>query len=226
MGTPIELGRLFGVPVRVELTVLLIAAIFIVMGVGENPTGQDLLNQTTYVILLFVSIFLHEMGHAFGAWLFGIRTVDVTLSFFGGYARLDPPPRRALEDIVVSFAGPATNLAIGGVLYFWLYGSGFSSLSDNTWQILARVMYANIFLGLLNLLPGHPLDGGHIARAILGMFLPMTTARLIVGYIGVAVGFLFIGLDLTGGFGYGLMIGLLLVLVATQEIQAARSSRF
>jgi Zn-dependent protease len=209
MGTPIELGKLFGVPVRVELTVLLIAAIFIVMGVGDNPTGQDLLNQTTYVILLFVSIFLHEMGHAAGAWLFGIRTVDVTLSFFGGYARLDPPPRRALEDIVVSFAGPATNLAIGGLLYFWLYGSGLTGLPENTWIILARVMQANIFLGLLNLLPGHPLDGGHI-----------------VGYIGVAVGFLFIGLDLTGGFGYGLMIGLLLVLVATQEIQAARSSRF
>jgi Zn-dependent protease len=226
MGTPIELGKLFGVPVRVELTVLLIAAIFIVMGVGDNPTGQDLLNQTTYVILLFVSIFLHEMGHAAGAWLFGIRTVDVTLSFFGGYARLDPPPRRALEDIVVSFAGPATNLAIGGLLYFWLYGSGLTGLPENTWIILARVMQANIFLGLLNLLPGHPLDGGHIARAVLGMFLPMTTARLIVGYIGVAVGFLFIGLDLTGGFGYGLMIGLLLVLVATQEIQAARSSRF
>jgi Zn-dependent protease len=227
MGTPIELGKLFGVPVRVELTVLLIAALFIFMGVGNNPTGQALLNQTTFVILLFVSIFLHEMGHAAGAWLFGIRTVDVTLSFFGGYARLDPPPRRAIEDIVVSFAGPATNLAIGGLLYFWLYGSGFTSLSENTWIILARVMQANLFLGLLNLLPGHPLDGGHIARAVLGMFLPMTTARLIVGYIGVAVGFLFIGLELTGGgFGYGIMIGLLLVLVASQEIQAARSSRF
>jgi len=226
MGTPIELGRLFGVPVRVELTVLLIAALFIFMGVGDNPTGQELLNQTTFVILLFVSIFLHEMGHAFGAWLFGIRTVDVTLSFFGGYARLDPPPRRAVEDIVVSFAGPATNLAIAGLLYLWLYNGGLTGLSDHTWVILARVMQANLFLGLLNLLPGHPLDGGHIARAVLGMFLPMTTARLIVGYIGVAVGFLFIGLDLTGGFGYGLMIGLLLVLVASQEIQAARSSRF
>jgi len=226
MGTPIELGRLFGVPVRVEVTVLLIAALFIFMGVGDNPTGQELLNQTTFVILLFVSIFLHEMGHAFGAWLFGIRTVDVTLSFFGGYARLDPPPRRAVEDIVVSFAGPATNLAIAGLLYLWLYNGGLTGLSDHTWVILARVMQANLFLGLLNLLPGHPLDGGHIARAVLGMFLPMTTARLIVGYIGVAVGFLFIGLDLTGGFGYGLMIGLLLVLVASQEIQAARSSRF
>ena len=226
MGTPIELGRLFGVPVRVELTVLLIAALFIFMGVGDNPTGQELLNQTTFVILLFVSIFLHEMGHASGAWLFGIRTVDVTLSFFGGYARLDPPPRRAVEDIVVSFAGPATNLAIAGLLYLWLYNGGLTGLSDHTWVILARVMQANLFLGLLNLLPGHPLDGGHIARAVLGMFLPMTTARLIVGYIGGAVGFLFIGLDLTGGFGYGLMIGLPLVLVASQDIQAARSSRF
>jgi Zn-dependent protease len=227
MGTPIELGKLFGVQVRVELTVLLVAGLFIFTGLGNNPTTQDLLNQTTFVILLFVSIFLHEMGHAAGAWLFGIRTIDVTLSFFGGYARLDPPPRRALEDIVVSFAGPATNLAIGGVLYLWLYGGGFTSLSENTWIILARVMQANIFLGLLNLLPGHPLDGGHIARAVLGMFLPMPTARLIVGYIGVAVGFLFIGLELTGGgFGYGIMVGLLLILVASQEIQAARSSRF
>lgn len=225
MGTPIELGRLFGVPVRVELTVLLVAAIFIVTGVGKNPTGQDLLNQTTFVILLFVSIFLHEMGHAFGAWLFGIRTVDVTLSFFGGYARLDPPPRRAFEDIVVSFAGPATNLAIGGLLYLWLY-SAAADIPENTWIILYRVMYANLFLGALNLLPGHPLDGGHIARAVLSMFMPLTSARLIVGYIGVAVGFLFIGLDLTSGFGYGVMIGLLLVLVASQEIQAARSGRF
>lgn len=160
MGTPIELGRLFGVQVRVELTVLIIAALFIFMGVGNNPTAQDLLNQTTFVILLFVSIFLHEMGHAFGAWLFGIRTIDVTLSFFGGYARLDPPPRRAFEDIVVSFSGPAANLAIAGLLYIWLYNGGAAqNLSEHTWIILARVMQANLFLGLLNLLPGHPLDG-------------------------------------------------------------------
>jgi hypothetical protein len=58
------------------------------------------------------------------------------------------------------------------------------------------------------------------------MFLPNVTARLIVGYIGVVVGFVFIGLDLSGGFGYGLLIGLMLVYVASMEIQAARSSRF
>lgn len=226
MGTPIDLGRMFGVQVRVDLTVLLVAAVFIFMGVGSNPTLQTVINQTTFVVLLFVSIFLHEMGHAAGARVFGIRTLDVTLTFFGGLARLEKPPRRALEDVVISFAGPATNLAIGGALYLWLFSDGANWLESHSWRILARVMEANIFLGLLNLLPGHPLDGGHIARAILGTFLPMPTARLIVGYIGVGVGFLFIGLDLAGGFGFGLLIGLLLVLVASQEIQAARSGRF
>lgn len=226
MGTPINLGRLFGVYVRVDLTVLLVAAVFVFMGVGKNPTLQAVLDQMTYVVLLFVSIFLHEMGHAAGARLFGIKTLDVTLTFFGGYARLDHPPRRAIEDIVVSFAGPATNLAIGGLLYWWLRTPGGLALEDHTWSVLYAVGSANLFLGVLNLLPGHPLDGGHIARAVLSTFLPANLARLIVGYIGVAIGFVFIGLDLTGGFGFGLMIGLLLVLVASQEIQAARSSRF
>lgn len=224
-GTPIDLGRMFGVQVRVELSVLLIAAIFVVTGLGNNPSARDVLDQTTFVILLFVSIFLHEMGHAFGAWLFGIRTLDVTLAFFGGYARLDPAPRGPLQDIVVSFAGPATNLLIAGLLYLWLNSDAGQEQSDHTWLILYRVMYANFVLGVLNLLPGHPLDGGHIARAFLSMFLPSTTARLIVGYIGVAVGFLFIGLDLSGGWGYGLMVGILLVYVASMEIQAANSSR-
>ena len=226
MGTPISLGRMFGIHVRVDLTVLLVAAIFVVMGVGRNPTLQGVLNQMTFVVLLFVSIFLHEMGHAAGAGLFRIRTLDVTLTFFGGYARLAQQPRRAIEDIVISFAGPATNLAIAGLLYLWLYSDSSLGAADHTWIILARVMQANLVLGILNLLPGHPLDGGHIARAVLGTFLPFNQARLIVGYIGVAIGFGFIALDLTGGFGFGLMIGLLLVLSASQEIQAARSSRF
>ena len=226
MGAPIDLGKIFGVQVRVDLTVLLIAALFIFTGVGDNPTTRDLIDQATFVVLLFVSIFLHEMGHAAGAGLFGIRTLDVTLTFFGGFARLASQPRRAVEDIVISFAGPAANLAIGGLLYLLLTSGGTFGLAEHTWIILWRVMQANLFLGLLNLLPGYPLDGGHIARAFLGMFLPLPTARLIVGFIGVAVGFLFIGLDLTGGFGYGLMIGLLLVYVASLEIQAARSSRF
>jgi Zn-dependent protease len=226
MGSPISLGTMFGVHVRVDLTVLLVAAVFVFMGVGAAPTAQNILNQLTFVVLLFVSIFLHEMGHATGAAIFGIRTLDVTLTFFGGYARLASLPRRAIEDIVISFAGPATNLLIAGGLYLFLTSESSIALAGQSQWTLLRVMNANLFLGLLNLLPGHPLDGGHIARAVLGTFLPPVTARLIVGYIGVAIGFLFIGLDLTGGFGYGLMIGFLLVYVASMEIQAARSSRF
>ncbi len=225
MGTPIDLGRIFGVQVRVDLTVLLVAAIFVYTGLPGNPDLRDVLDQVTFVILLFVSIFLHEMGHAAGAALFGIRTLDVTLTFFGGYARLDQRPRRAIEDIVVSFAGPATNLAIAGILYLWLT-NGAAGLDVHSAAILYNVQWMNLVLGILNLLPGYPLDGGHIARAVLATFLPPATARLIVGYIGVAIGFLFVGLDLSGGISFGLLIGFLLIYVASIEIQAARSSRF
>jgi len=225
MGTPIDLGKFFGVQVRVDLTVLLIAALFVYTGLPSNPDLRDVLDQVTFVILLFVSIFLHEMGHAAGAALFGIRTLDVTLTFFGGYARLDQRPRSAIADIVVSFAGPATNLAISGILYLWLTNGGIG-LDRHSRMILWDVQWMNLVLGVLNLLPGYPLDGGHIARAVLATFLPPVTARLIVGYIGVAIGFLFVGLDLTGGISFGLMIGFLLIYVASMEIQAARSSRF
>ena len=70
MGSPISLGTMFGVHVRVDLTVLLVAAVFVFMGVGAAPTAQNILNQLTFVVLLFVSIFLHEMGHATGAAIF------------------------------------------------------------------------------------------------------------------------------------------------------------
>ena len=225
MGTPIDLGKIFGVQVRVDLTVLLVAALFVYTGLPSNPDLRDVLDQVTFVILLFVSIFLHEMGHAAGAALFGIRTLDVTLTFFGGYARLDHRPRHAIADIVVSFAGPATNLAIAGLLYLWLT-NGAAGLDYHSRAILSDVQWMNLVLGVLNLLPGYPLDGGHIARAVLATFLPPVTARLIVGYIGVAIGFLFVGLDLAGGISFGLMIGFLLIYVASIEIQAARSSRF
>lgn len=226
MGKPISLGSVFGIEVRLDVFVLLVAGLFVFMGLGKNPTLQNVINQTTFVILLFVSIFLHEMGHAAGARLFGIRTLAVTLTFFGGVTHLATPPRRAIEDIVVSFAGPAANLAISGLLYVWLKSEAAFGMAAHAQGILWRVQELNLILGILNLIPGYPLDGGNIARAMLGTLLPMRTARLAVAYIGVAVGFGIAALDLATGFGYGLMIGVLLVLVASQEIQAARSSRF
>ncbi|MFN9544149.1 MAG: site-2 protease family protein, partial [Alphaproteobacteria bacterium] len=77
MGTPINLGRLFGVYLRVDIGVFLIAAFFVIDGLRQPGFG-GVVDEVTFVVLLFMSIYLHEMGHAFGARLFGIGTHDVT----------------------------------------------------------------------------------------------------------------------------------------------------
>ncbi len=226
MGTPISLGRVFGVHLRVDITVLLVAAMFVVNGLGANGLS-GVLDEVTFVILLFLSIYLHEMGHAAGGRLFGISTLDVTLTFFGGYARLGRQPRGTVEEVVVSFAGPAANLAIAGALFWWLDSQQGIGLSNHSWQILWRLADANLALGIFNLLPGYPLDGGHIARAVLTNFMKRNRARVVVGYIGVGIGFLLLALGLqSGGLGFTVFLGILLIISASQEIQAANSSRF
>ena len=221
MGTPFPLGKVFGVMVRIDVTLFVLAAFYVAQGfIRHGLTGA--LDAGTFAILLFFSIYLHEMGHALGAALFKIRTLDVTLTFFGGYARLVGNPRTPFQQIVVSFAGPAANLLIAGVLYW------YSANVDGESYLLRSLAYANLFLGIFNLLPGFPLDGGKIAAATLSNFMPSSRARIITGYIGVGVGILIIiwGLQ-SGGLGtLNLLIGLMLILAASQEIQAAGGGRF
>lgn len=221
MGGSIDLGKVFGVNVRIELTVLILAAFIIVNDFGRGGSA-GLLDGATFAVLLIFSIYLHEMGHAFSGWLFGIRTLDVTLTFFGGYARLVGVPRGSFQNVVVSFGGPAANLLIAGILYW--YQANVDSSSD----IVSRVAFANMFLGVFNLLPGYPLDGGHIAAAILSNFMPTSRARVVTGYIGVAIGLLLVALGFQSGLGgtFTALIGFMLILAASQEIQTNRGGRF
>ena len=224
MGAPINIGRVFGVYLRIDVWVFLMAAFFVMQGL-QRPGLGGALDELTFAILLIFSIYLHEMGHAFGARLFGIGTMDVTLTFFGGYARLTRQPRTTMEEIVVSGAGPSTNLLIWYLLSFWLLP--MADLSGHSEYILYRVAFANMILGFFNLLPGYPLDGGSIATAILARFMKRNRARLITAYIGVGIGFLLIALDLqSGNFSFNAMLGLLLIFTASQEIQSAQNCRF
>lgn len=221
MGGAIDLGKVFGVNVRIELTVLILAAFIIVNDFGRSGSA-GLLDGATFAVLLIFSIYLHEMGHALAGWLFGIRTLDVTLTFFGGYARLVGVPRGSFQNVVVSFGGPAANLLIAGILYWYLANV------DSTSDIVSRLAFANLFLGVFNLLPGYPLDGGHIAAAILSNFMPMNRARVVTGYIGVAIGLLLVVLGFQSGLGgtFTALIGFMLILAASQEIQTNRGGRF
>lgn len=224
MGSPINIGRVFGVHLRIDVFVFLLVAYFVLEGLRQPGLGGAL-DGLTFGILLIFSIYLHEMGHALGARFFGIGTHEVILTFFGGEARLTRQPRTTLEQVVVSGSGPATNLLIWYALTYWLLPQ--AELAGHSVEILYRVAFANLILGAFNLLPGYPLDGGAIATALLSRFMRRGRARVITGYTGVVIGFLLIAWGLqTGSFGFNVMVGILLIFAASQEIQSAQNSRF
>ena len=164
MGTVV----VFGVPVRMHFTFLLLLVFLLFIGVGGRQSGAT---TAVYVLALFASVLLHEIGHAVVARRYGIRTLEIVMFPIGGLARLERQPK-AREDLWISLAGPAVNALIAGGLFAWLFAAHgfvpFELLREPTDANLAqRIATGNLLLFLFNLLPAYPMDGGRILRSLL-----------------------------------------------------------
>jgi Zn-dependent protease len=150
----LSLGRIGGIPIRVHWSVALVAALF-----GVNlAVSLGVAAGLVAVVAFFASILAHELGHAFVARHYGVNTESIDLWALGGVARLDresPTPR---ADGLIAVAGPLVSLAIGAIST----GSAFVFGSD----VLAWIGFVNLALALFNMLPGAPLDGGRVLRAV------------------------------------------------------------
>lgn len=179
---------LFGIPVRVHPLFWLIAVIFGMSGATARPALLFI-----WVGVIFVSILLHEMGHAFAMRYYGWHP-SVTLYAMGGFARYDAgfTPTFASYDqrkntefahIIISAAGPAAGFLLAGatVLATHLSGGNVSFFfgapllvswdiegvaSVNARVLVGDLLFVNVFWGLVNLLPIYPLDGGQISREL------------------------------------------------------------
>lgn len=155
----IPLGRLWGFPVHLNWSVLVLAALVtLVYGqVGRFAVGFG------FVVLLLTSVLLHELGHALAARRFGIGVRGITLEILGGYTEMDrdaPSPR---VELMVSLAGPAVSLGLGVVA---AAAAGFLPGGTVARQVLFLAAVANLIVAFFNLLPGLPLDGGRALRAV------------------------------------------------------------
>jgi Zn-dependent protease len=114
-----------------------------------------------FIALLFLCVLLHEFGHIFAARRYGVQTPDVILLPIGGVARLERIPEEPDQELVVALAGPAVNLVIAGVLYLVLGGlvprEGLEVDNPGV-DLLARLLWANVFLVAFNLIPAFPMD--------------------------------------------------------------------
>ncbi len=168
----LRIGRIAGIPLYVAPTWLLIfggmtwiLADAYLPGVIDASSAIYWVLGAVTTLLFFVAVLLHELGHALVSRAQGIKVRQVTLLFFGGLAEVDSAPSRARDELLTALVGPALTVGIG--LLFGL----LHALTRATYPLLAapaRVLqHVNIGLGLFNLLPGLPLDGGRILRAAL-----------------------------------------------------------
>ncbi|MFT3732683.1 MAG: site-2 protease family protein [Hyphomicrobium sp.] len=192
----VELFRLAGIPIKLDITFILVP-IFL-FGVFQSSPN-------TFIILLFgvfLSILLHELGHATLARLFRVPVGEILVGGFYGYARMLQAPPSTFANILILFAGPLTN----GLLFLVCrYALGQPTVSvtgqfgpidplpwlaDSPWGVYAAFMLARINLAMLvfNLLPAFPLDGGRIYRDVLGSVAPRVLAIRLIAVLGVAVG--------------------------------------
>ena len=176
--------RLFGFPVTVEPWHWAILA-FIGGGLHIRDK-EDLLPVILFMVAGFVSILIHELGHAFMSRLFGCRHVAIVLHGAGGVAISQGARFNRGQDILVSAAGPGLQAFCGGVALVLLLTHSFDGPAAS---LLYAFVGVSLFWALLNLIPVHPLDGGQILREVLGPRRIQLTLKISI-VVAVVVGVL------------------------------------
>lgn len=179
-----KLGRFAGIDTYVHASFLLLVAWSAWASWSGAGTGLAVVMGVAFLVAVFASVLLHELGHALVARRYGIHTRRIILSPIGGIAQLEGMPRRPREELAVALAGPAVNFVLAGAL--WLVAPAFAG----SWLLatfLGSVMVANLGLGLFNLVPAFPMDGGRALRAVLAERMGTYRATEIAAKIGKAV---------------------------------------
>ncbi len=185
-----KLGRFAGIDAYVHASFLLLVAWAAWAAYQGAGTGLAALLGVVFLLGVFGSVLLHEFGHALTARRYGIRTRRIVLWPMGGVAQLEEGPQTPKQELLIALAGPAVNFAIAAALWVVVNVVGLP-----TYGLLASLMLANLTLGLFNLVPAFPMDGGRVLRAVLATRIGGRRATDIAVKIGkaAAAGFIVAG---------------------------------
>ncbi len=178
-----RLVTLAGIRIEVHVTFLLMVGGLALFQTGPNPVWLTVVE----LLLLFVCVLLHELGHALAARRYGIQTREIILLPIGGVARLERMPEKPIQEVVVALAGPGVNLIIATALAFVLGASGVTfeqALARADKGLIEFLLVANLAMLVFNLIPAFPMDGGRVLRASLAFAMPYTRATRIAAQVG------------------------------------------
>jgi Zn-dependent protease/predicted transcriptional regulator len=185
MNTSIQIGKIMGIPIKLHITFLLILPVFAYFfDVNPAPFGFNDVQLSiiryalslSAAISLFICVLLHELGHSAVAKKHGSNIQSITLFLFGGVSAMEEIPRDPKIELKMALAGPGVSFLIGmwlGLIYILTKPADLSyiaylflDISNNPYlRLIWLIGYINIILGIFNLLPAFPMDGGRVLRA-------------------------------------------------------------
>jgi len=224
--------RIAGIDINIHISWLIILVFLTFsLATGWFPITYPGSSTTTYYllgfiasILLFVSVLLHELAHSFVARSRGLQVKSIVLFIFGGVSNIEQEPQTPGIEFSMAFVGPLVSLLIGVVCYgLLLLVRGTHSLLV---PILSYLALMNIILGIFNLIPGFPLDGGRVLRSIIwkatGNF---QTATNITTFVGQAFAYLIILWGILLFFAGNAFNGLIIIFTGWFLLTSAQSAR-
>ncbi len=161
-----RVARIAGADIIVRPSLILIGVVLVVvfapqfesLGAGPNPY----VTSVVFVLSLFLSVFLHELAHLAAARWFGMRVPSVELHLLGGETRIEGDSRHPWQELVTSIVGPLASFILG-IAALW----GAAATDGVTRSVLWSIGFINILIAIFNMLPGLPLDGGRVLRALI-----------------------------------------------------------
>ncbi len=225
-----------GIDIRLHFTfpLILIWAAFQFGFMAGNLTGA--IFGVVAILILFFLVTLHELGHSFAAQYYNVRVKQIVLSPIGGVAQLSHIPEKPFQEFIIVLAGPMVNLIVA-ILMAMVFLTPAASFSDpisvmmgvsgfNLNSLFSYIFFYNILLGLFNMIPAFPLDGGRILRSLLAMRLDYVKATKIAAAVGrvaaVAIGVY----GLTNGGFFLIFIAFFIYMGASQEAKLVENRAF
>ena len=241
MDSSLKIARIWGIDIQVHWSFVLIlfyGAFLFSRNASNVLTGA--IYGVIVILLLFVCVVLHEFGHAVTARYFGISVPHITLLPIGGVAQLERMPRKPMQEFLIAIAGPAVNFVLAALLLpVALLVVSMSMRAGTIWMIVPALMRAaqsmslagllltlagtNLLLGIFNLLPAFPMDGGRILRALLALRLQYIPATRIAVLVGRGMAILFAIWGIFGGDIFLLLIAFFVYVGGRGELEAVQS---
>jgi Zn-dependent protease/predicted transcriptional regulator len=233
--TNIRLFKVLGIPVEINVSWFIIFALvawslvslYFPTNYRDYSTAAHWIMGIVAAILLFVSVVLHELGHSYVAKTHGVPIRRITLFLFGGVSQLTRESPNPATELKIAVAGPAVSFLLGGIcgaLYFVTSGAG---ALGGVRPVLKYLAIVNVMLGGFNLIPGFPLDGGRLLRAILWKATGnLRRATYVATRVGSILGIVFVAFGFLAVFRGDFVYGLWMVMIGLFLRQAAEAGYF